>query len=323
MTDIPHPDSVGQTGTGTARHPYPPDPGLAELELEGENLDQSISGRQFVKESRGRLGILFWICVGWVSFTILLAIAAPWLHFLKDPAKTDYFHENIGPSAAHWCGVDDQGRDICSRLVWGSRLSLGVGFASMILAYAIGGTLGMFMAYRRGRMDTVTSSGMYVIQAFPGLVLVIALTQFLKPITEIKLIAIISLVAIPLVFRVIRASTISSATREYVVAAKVQGATDRRILIKELFPNILPTAVSFFLIGVAIVIALEGSLAYLGLSVPDVPSWGNMINEARNIVAQNPWLAFFPAIEICLFLLSLNFMGDRLRSYFDVTEVKL
>jgi peptide/nickel transport system permease protein len=108
------------------------------------------------------------------------------------------------------------------------------------------------------------------------------------------------------------------------VAAKVQGATDRRILMKELLPNVAPIGVSFLLIGIATVVTLEGALAFLGLSVnPPTPSWGNMINESLSILQQNPWLAIFPSLAMCLFLLCLNFIGDRLRSHFEVSEGKL
>ncbi|MEO9180708.1 MAG: ABC transporter permease subunit, partial [Acidimicrobiales bacterium] len=135
---------------------------------------------------------------------------------------------------------------------------------------------------------------------------------------------VIGLASIPLVYRVIRTATLNVATKDYIIAAKVQGATDRRILMKELLPNIAPIGISFLLIGIATVVTLEGALAFLGLSVnPPTPSWGNMINEARTVLSQNPWLVIFPSAALCLFLLCLNFIGDRLRSHFDVTEVKL
>jgi peptide/nickel transport system permease protein len=124
------------------------------------------------------------------------------------------------------------------------------------------------------------------------------------------------------VYRVIRASTISSATREYVTAAKMQGASDRRIIVRELLPNIAPTAISFFLIGIALVIGLEAALAFVGLSVTGVTSWGQMINEGSQSNT-TVFMTLFPVGAFCLFLMSLNFVGDRLRSYFDVTEIKL
>ena len=139
-----------------------------------------------------------------------------------------------------------------------------------------------------------------------------------------KIILVVGIAAVPLVYRVIRAATLSVATRDFVMAARVQGASNSRIIFRELLPNIAATVLSFLLIGIAGVIALEGSLAFLGISVrPPTPSWGNMIYEGQTSLPQSEYLVGFAGLAICLFLLSLNFMGDRLRSYFDVTEIKL
>jgi peptide/nickel transport system permease protein len=182
----------------------------------------------------------------------------------------------------------------------------------------------MLAAYRRGRFDAILTTIMYLLLAFPAIIATIAVLSFWTPRSLFKIIVVIGIASVPLVYRVIRTATLSVATKDYVIAAKVQGATDRRILLKELLPNIAPIALSFFLIGVATIIILEGALAFLGLSVnPPTPSWGNMINEARTVLSQNVWLAFFPSLALCLFLIALNFIGDRIRSHFDVTEVKL
>jgi len=321
VSDIQHPDSVGITGAESVRYSSPPDMGVAELAVDGTNIDASVSGAQFAKEKRGKLGPTFWFCVGWIGVTLFLAFFAPVLP-LQDPNNHPFTNIDQGPSMAHWFGTDGTGTDIFSQIVWGLRTSIFIGVSSMVLAYAFGASLGMFAAYRRGGLDNTSSYGMFVIQAFPGLVLVIAITQFWAPITPVKLIIAIAFVAVPLVFRVIRASTISSATREYVLTAKMQGARDSRILLRELLPNIFPTALSFFLIGIALVIALEGGLAYIGLSVQNQISLGTLINQASDDYG-NFWLTFFPTVALCMFLLTMNFVGDRLRSYFDVTEVKL
>src|ERR1017187_1589709 len=274
-------------------------------------------------ERKKRLGILFWICVGWLALNVLAAIFANVLP-LQDPLYQNYVSINAGPSLHHLFGTDDLGRDIFSRIVFGSRVSIEVSSGAMVIGFGVGAPLGMLAAYRRGKFDAILSSVMYVFLAFPAIIATIAVLSFWTPRSLFKIIVVIGVASIPLVYRVIRTATLSVATKDYVIAAKVQGATDRRILMKELLPNIAPIAVSFFLIGVATVITLEGALAFLGLSVnPPTPSWGNMINEARTVLSQNVWLAFFPSLALCLFLIALNFIGDRIRSHFDVTEVKL
>jgi peptide/nickel transport system permease protein len=274
-------------------------------------------------ERKKRLGILFWICVGWIALNVLAAIFANILP-LQDPLFQNYISINAGPSLHHLFGTDDLGRDIFSRVVFGSRVSIEVSLGSMLIGFGIGAPLGMLAAYRRGKFDSILSALMYVFLAFPAIIATIAVLSFWTPRSLLKIIIVVGIASIPLVYRVIRSATMNIATKDFVVAAKVQGATDSRILMKELLPNIAPVAVSFLLVGIATVVTLEGALAFLGLSVnPPTPSWGNMINESISILQTNPWLAIFPSLAMCLFLLSLNFIGDRLRSHFDVTEVKL
>jgi peptide/nickel transport system permease protein len=269
------------------------------------------------------LGWLFWVCVAWLALNVLAAIFASALPLI-DPLYQNYNIVNAAPSLHHLFGTDDLGRDIFSRVVFGSRVSIAVGAGAMLIGFGIGAPLGMLAAYRRGRFDTILTTLMYVFLAFPAIVAVIAVLSFWTPRSLFKIIVVIGLASVPLVYRVIRTATMAISTKDYVIAAKVQGATDRRILLKELLPNIAPIAVSFLLIGIATVVTLEGALAFLGLSVnPPTPSWGNMINESRTVLSQNPWLVLFPSLALCLFLLCLNFIGDRLRSHFDVTEVKL
>jgi peptide/nickel transport system permease protein len=177
-------------------------------------------------------------------------------------------------------------------------------------------------------LDVSATSISFTFMAFPSIIGVIAVLSFWMPRSLGKIILVVGITSIPLVYRVMRAATLSAGSKEYVTAARVMGAKDRRILFRELLPNVAPTGLSFLLFGIATVIALEGVLAFLGLSItPDVaPSWGNMINESRdalNSIPTNWGIIIFPSLVMFLFILSLNLVGDRLRSYFDVTEVKL
>jgi peptide/nickel transport system permease protein len=281
------------------------------------------SAMHSLPERKKRLGVLFWICVGWLSINAFGAIFANVLP-LPSPLAQNYNAVNVSPSLHHLLGTDDLGRDIFSRIVYGSRISIEVSLGSMFIGFGIGAPLGMLAAYRRGTFDTILSTVMYVFLAFPAIIATIAVLSFWTPRSLLKIIIVVGIAAIPLVYRVIRGATMNFATRDFVVAAKVQGATDRRILVKELLPNVAPVGVSFLLIGIATVVTLEGALAFLGLSVnAPTPSWGNMINESLSILQVNPWLAIFPSAAMCLFLLCLNFIGDRLRSHYDVSEVKL
>ena len=294
---------------------------IQETELAQEALLQASMVER--PEKNEPLGPLFWICVGWLALNIIGAIFANVLP-VQNPLNQDYNFINSGPSLHHIFGTDDLGRDIFARIVYGSRVSIAVGAGSMVIGFGIGAPLGMLAAYRRGRFDTFVTTVMYVFLAFPAIIAVIAVLSFWTPRSMFKIIVVIGFASVPLVYRVIRTATLAIATKDYVIAAKVQGATDRRILMKELLPNIAPIGISFLLIGIATVVTLEGALAFLGLSVnPPTPSWGNMINESRTILAENPWLVLFPSLALCLFLLCLNFIGDRVRSHFDVTEVKL
>lgn len=277
-------------------------------------------------EKKPPIGIFTWVCAAWLGLNVLVAVLAPLLP-IPDPNEMISM-PGMGMSFDHLMGTDDLGRDIFGRLAWGSRISLGVGIGSMAIAFGVGGPLGMLAAYRRGKLDVITSSVMFTFLAFPSIIAIIAILSFWTPRSLSKIIIVIGISSIPLVYRVMRAAALSAGSKEYVTAARVQGAKDRRIVFRELLPNVAPTGLSFLLFGIATVIALEGVLAFLGLSIaPDVaPSWGNMINDARqslNAIPRNWPLIAFPSIILCAFILALNFVGDRLRSYFDVTEVKL
>ena len=292
------------------------------------DIQEEITADAAADYTKKKLGVLFWICCGWIVLVALMATFASLLP-LPNPDLGNYNSvQNAGPGWGHLLGTDDLYRDIFSRLVYGARVSLVVGFGGALIGLVLGGIPAMYSAYRRGRVDTALNTTSYVVLAFPALVAVIAIVSFWGH-NLWKITLIIGVFSAPLIFRVVRASTLSYATRDFVLAAKALGASDRRILTRELLPNIMPTIVSFGLIAVASIIVLEGTLAFLGLSVqPPTPSWGNMLNEGASLLTgakgqTNPWLVIFPAGAMFLLLISLNIVADKLRAYFDVTEIKL
>ena len=305
MTDVISPDAA------------PLMPGMAASAIDNEG-----------DPTKKKLGVFFWICAGWIALVIILAIIANLLP-LPNPTFQNYSApQNAGPAWGHLLGTDDLNRDILSRLIFGARVSLVVGFGGTLIGMILGGIPAMISAYRRGRTDTFLNTVSYVFLAFPVIVaLIVIITFWGRELWKITLI--IGISSAPLIYRVIRASTLSYATRDFVLAAKALGASDRRILAREILPNILPTVVSFGLIAVATLIVTEGTLAFLGLSVaPPTPSWGNMLYEGSTLLSggkgqNNPWLVIFPATAMFLLLFCLNVVADKLRSQFDVTEVKL
>ncbi len=292
------------------------------------DLKQEIEAEEAADPTKKKLGVFFWICVGWILVVAILATFASLLP-LPNPNLGNYSSvQNGGPSWSHLLGTDDLYRDILSRLIYGARVSLVVGFGGAFIGLVLGGLPAMFSAYRRGRIDTALNTGYYILLAFPALVAVIAIVSFWGH-NLWKITLIIGIFSAPLIFRIVRASTLSYATRDFVLAAKSLGASDTRVLMRELLPNIMPTIVSFGLIAVATIIVLEGTLAFLGLSVqPPTPSWGNMLNEGSSLLTgakgqTNPWLVIFPATAMFLLLFCLNVVADKLRTYFDVSEIKL
>ncbi len=284
---------------------------MATLEL---SLEEDVTA---VTAPRGRrLGMLFWMAIGWMTFVFAVAILADVLP-LPSPTDMDMLERRAPFSFAHWLGTDGLGRDELSRLIYGARISLVVGLCAPIIGLSIGGALGMLAGYFRGRFETWVVGSMDVLLAFPPLIFVLAVVAFLGQ-SILNLTCIIGVLGIPAFMRVARASTLTLARREFVIAAQALGATHARILLRELLPNVLLPLLAFFLLGVAVTIVVEGALSFLGLGVPPpISSWGSMIGEGRESLEVAPRLAFLPAIAMFLTVLSFNLVGDTLRALTD------
>jgi len=280
------------------------------------------------------IGIAAWLAIAWLVFIFGLAILAPILP-LKDPINgTDYAHPNAGMfTSGHLLGTDDTGLDVLSRVIWGAQASLLIGVGSIIFGVVVGGLLGLIAGHRGGKTDTFLSSIFNIFLAFPQLVLALTLVSVLAPAHAgggsqaswshrvFVVILAVGIVSIPILARITRANALTWSQREFVMAARAQGATDRRVMFREVLPNVLPAMLSIALLGIAIVIVLEGALAIFGLSVPvPNPSWGNMINSQLSSLDVAPTVWIVPSVLIFLCVLSFNYLGDVVRAKFDVRE---
>ncbi len=277
--------------------------------------------------ARGRkLGIGFWFAVGFIVVIVLAALLAPWLP-LKDPEKSYIVSGErppYSPSWQFWFGTDQLSRDMFSRTIWGARISLTVGFTAIAFGMLVGGSLGMIAGYFRGRFNAVISFAFVILLSFPALVLAILITSLLDR-SLFTISFTIGVLSVAPVGMVSRATTISFADREFVLAARSLGAKHPRIIVRELLPNVIIPMSALALLGVAVAIVAEGGLAFLGLSVRQGITWGKLIQNGagRSDLEDAPWIAFSPILVLFLTVMSLNFAGDRLRSHFDVKETAL
>jgi len=266
-----------------------------------------------------RLGVGFWVAVGWVALVVAAAVLAGVLP-LQDPLAIGDNAPRLGPSAGHLLGTDELGRDLLARVIYGSRTSLIVGFASIAFGILVGGAMGMVAGYYGGRLDAALNGFSTVLLAFPALIFLLTVVTFLgQNLFDVTMT--LGVLSVAPIARIIRANTIVYANREFVLAARALGARNRRILIREILPNVLPAALAFSLVAVAVVIVAEGALSFLGLSVrPPTPTWGGMIAEGGQVLAQAPLVALWPSVAMFLTVLALNFAGDRLQAYYQVRE---
>ncbi|MCQ0971118.1 ABC transporter permease [Paracoccus sp. TK19116] len=254
-----------------------------------------------------------------VAIFVILAALAPVLP-IPDPAATDWGAVRQPPSAAHWLGTDEIGRDILSRMIWGGRASLMAGVVSVAIAIVIGVPLGILAGYFRGWTDAVISRCTEALLAIPFLILAIALAAFLGPSLTNAMIA-IGIAATPVFIRLTRGQAINIAAEDYVESAHAIGLSTPIILRRYILPNVLPPILVQATLTVASAIIAEASLSFLGLGQqPPAPSWGAMLNTAKGFITQAPWMAWWPGIAIFLVVLGFNLLGDGLRDALDPRE---
>lgn len=266
--------------------------------------------RRLVRRRAAMLGLVV------VVVFVLAAIFAPFVAGY-DPLATDWSAIRKPPSAAHWFGTDENGRDLFARIVWGARASLSAGLISVSIALLAGVPIGLAAGYAGGWVDMAISRLVDAMLACPFLILAIALTAFLGPSLRNAMIA-IGISATPIFVRLTRAQTLAVKTEDFVDAARAVGNHPLRVVFRHILPNIVPPILVQATVAIASAVIAEASLSFLGLGQqPPSPSWGSMLNNAQRFISQAPWLALFPGAAIFLAVLAFNLLGDGLRDALD------
>ncbi len=259
---------------------------------------------------------LLWLGLAIVGTVSLAAVLAPLLAPF-DPSAINVQAILEPPSATHWLGTDALGRDVLSRILYGGRVSLWVGFVAVGIATAIGLLLGLVAGYFGRLTDEIIMRGVDVMLCFPSFFLILAVIAFLEP-SLFNIMVIIGLTSWMGVARLVRAETLGLKGRDFVLAARVSGAGPARILTRHILPNALAPVLVSATLGVAGAILVESSLSFLGLGVqPPDPSWGNMLMEGKEVLGIAPWLSVFPGLAILFTVLGYNLVGESLRDLLD------
>ncbi|WP_440117465.1 ABC transporter permease [Paenibacillus sp. QZ-Y1] len=259
-----------------------------------------------------KLGLAAVIILGIFVLASLFAFLSP-----HDPNQIVVMERLQQPSADHWFGTDDYGRDYLARALYGGRVSLAVGFLSMAIAVIVGTLVGTVSGYFGGWVDNTLMRIVDVLMSIPSFFLMLILNAYLKPGIG-TIIVIIGVLSWMNIARIVRAEAMSVKQREYVLYARVSGQKPSRIIMKHIIPNIMPTIIVAATINIASAILMESSLSFLGLGVKQPnSSWGSMLNDAQGFISEAPYMAIFPGLFILLTVLSFNFLGDVFRVAFE------
>jgi peptide/nickel transport system permease protein len=287
-----------------------PAAGMARLETGRTRSQRSLAWRRFKRYRPGLAGL------GFVILLVILAVFAPWIA-PYDPNAVDTSLRGAAPSAAHWLGNDDIGRDILSRIIYGTRVALIVGIGATSIAVTIGVLVGATAGYFGGKVDFICSRLIDTLMAFPLLALLLTLATVFGPSLR-NVVVVIGCIVWASYARVVRAEVLSLRERDYVLAARAIGTPDRQIITRHLIPNALGPVIILASLAVGGIIILEAALSFLGLGVqPPTPSWGGMLADARPFITTYPHMPIFPGLMIFLTVIAFNLLGDGLRDALD------
>ena len=266
--------------------------------------------RRLLRRPAAGIGLTVIVIV--VAVALLAPVVAPY-----DPLATSWTAIRKAPSSAHWFGTDEIGRDVLSRVIWGARASLLAGIVSVLISLSIGVPVGLLAGYAGGKVDMLISRLTDAVLACPFLILAIALAAFLGPSLTNAMIA-IGISATPVVIRLTRGQTMAIKAEEFILAARAIGNPPWRIALRHVLPNVVPALIVQATLAIAAAVIAEASLSFLGLGQqPPAPSWGSMLNVAKNYIDNAPWMAVWPGLSIFALVLSFNLVGDGLRDALD------
>ncbi|MDZ7679604.1 MAG: ABC transporter permease [Acidimicrobiales bacterium] len=314
------PDRTNSTAAGGDNLSAEPG-GLSTLPLEDIGVDPEADIKH---QKKGKFGVLFAFSLFWLVLILIFAVFADILP-IPDPNFQDIGANRTPPlTDGYFLGTDNLGRDMFSRIVHGARVSVVISVTAVAAGMIFGGMLGLTAGYLRGRYESLVMGMVNTLLAFPGLVLLLALVALMGQ-NLLAVTAAVAFLSIPTYTRVARATTLAVSQREYVLASKALGAKRRRILMREIAPNVALPVAAFGLIALGTIIVLEGTLAFLGLSVQaPQATWGSMIFQGRRYFSEGDYfLTLIPAAVLFFTVFSLNYVGDAMRNRLDVREAQL
>jgi peptide/nickel transport system permease protein len=294
-------------------------PDLTATVLPPQSSLPSLVSRRRLKWQRTARALRLWVPAGILIALLFICFAWPYIVAIP-PGNTGSILNSSLPlfSPGHWLGTDANGVDIFSMLVYGGQVSFEISMAVTAVGIIIGGTIGLAAGYFGGWTDSVLSRVVDVLIAFPALVLVLAIAEVLGP-SELHLIWALSAFSIPAQARVFRGATLVARQAPYITAARLSGTGNWRIIFRHVLPNVIPGVVTFSLLGLGIVVILEGAVDFLGLGIQiPQPSWGEMIAKGQNVLTATPQYVLIPSVVLLILVMALNLLGDALRERWGV-----
>ncbi len=295
-----------------------PIPDTALLQAGAQPLPSLVSARRLRSQSLART-LRLWVPAGLILLLAGMCFIWPLVYTMPPPTGGSILDANAAPfSPGHILGADQNGNDVFSRIVYGGRVAFEVGFSVTIIGTVIGSLIGITAGVFGGWVDAVLSRVLDILIAFPALVLVLAVAEVLGP-SEMHLIWALLFFSVPASGRVSRGATLTVRGLEFVTAARLAGTRRWRIMVRHILPNVFPQLVTFGLLGIGVIVVIEGAVDYLGLGIqPPAPSWGGMIANGQQVLTAQPEFVLIPSIFLLWMVASLNLLGDALRERWGV-----